>query len=212
MQVLDGIEQGRAAHHHRAGMIGAVAVADIRGRAMEDAGDAVHRHFERIRRDLREHGLDALADRRGAHEHRDRAVAIDLEPRRLLGAGGAAFDEAADGETVMAAVDEPALQLGFRRPAEFGEATVERNLIVAAVDLVFRLERRDGRKRIRHRRRRNEVATAEFDTVDAEIGGHHVEQSLAEEVGLEAARPAIGADRGLVGHPQRRLDPDVGDR
>ena len=74
VEVLDGIEQGRAAHHHRARMIGAVAVADIGGRAVEDAGDAVHRDFERIRRDLGEHGLDALADRRGAHEHRHRAV------------------------------------------------------------------------------------------------------------------------------------------
>ena len=40
----------------------------------------------------------------------------------------------------------------------------------------------------------------------------HVEQPLAEEVGLEAARPAIGADRRLVGHPQRGVDRDVGDR
>ena len=38
---------------------------------------------------------------------------------------------------------------------------------------------------------------------------HHVEQPLAEEIGLEAARPAIGADRGLVGQLQRDVDIDV---
>ena len=40
---------------------------------------------------------------------------------------------------------------------------------------------------------------------------HDVEQPLAEEIGLEASRPAIGADRRLVGHPQRHVELDVGD-
>ena len=137
---------------------------------------------------------------------------IDLEPRRLLGAGRAAFDEAADGEAVMAPVDEPALELRFLRPAEFCEAAVERDPVVAAVDLVLGLERRDGRERIGHGRRRNEVAAPELDAIDAEIGGDHVQQTLAEEIGLEAAGTAIGADRRLVGHPQRGADLDVGDR
>ena len=132
------------------------------------------------------------------------AVGVDLEPRGLLRAGGAAFDEAADREPVMAAVDQPALELRFLRPADFLEAAVERDAVVAAVDFVLRLERRDGRHRIGHRGCRNEIAAAEFDPVDAEIGRHHVDQPLAEKIGLEAARAAIGADRRLVGHPQRR--------
>ncbi len=52
----------RASHHHRARVIGAVAVADVRGRAVKDAADEVHRHFERVGRDLREGGLEPLAD------------------------------------------------------------------------------------------------------------------------------------------------------
>ena len=37
----------------------------------------------------------------------------------------------------------------------------------------------------------------------------HVDQPLAEEIGLEAARPAIGADRRLVGQLQRDVDVDI---
>ncbi len=36
-----------------------------------------------------------------------------------------------------------------------------------------------------------------------------VEQAFAEEIGLEAARPAIGADRRLVGELQRDVDVDI---
>ena len=55
----------------------------------------------------------------------------------------------------------------------------------------------------------DQVLAAELDAVDAEIGGDHVDHPLQEEIGLEAARPAIGADRRLVGHPERRVDLDV---
>ncbi len=47
----------------------------IVGRAVEHAADALHRQFERVGGDLREHGLDALPDRRRADIDRDRAVA-----------------------------------------------------------------------------------------------------------------------------------------
>ena len=175
-----------------------------------NVADALHRDFQRIRRDLGEDGLDPLADRGGADEHRHRAVRVDFEPRGLLRAGGAALDEAADREPVIAAVDQPALQLRLLGPADFCEAAVESDAIVAAVEFVPELEGRDGRDRIRHLGRRNEVAAAEIDAVEAEIGRRHVDEPLAEEIGLEASRPPIGADRGLVGHPQRRFDPDVG--
>ena len=39
---------------------------------------------------------------------------------------------------------------------------------------------------------------------------HHVEQALAEEIGLETAGPAISADWRLVGELQRDVDVDVG--
>ena len=55
----------------------------------------------------------------------------------------------------------------------------------------------------------DQVAPAQIDAVDAEIGRHQVEHSLQEEIRLEAPRPAIGADRRLVGHPEVRVDLDV---
>ena len=40
---------------------------------------------------------------------------------------------------------------------------------------------------------------------------HHVQEPLAKKIGLEAARPAIGADRRLVGELERDVDVDIGD-
>ncbi len=57
----------------------------------------------------------------------------------------------------------------------------------------------------------DEVAAAQFDTVDAQILRRHVDQPLAEEIALEPAGRAIGPDRRLVGGGERRLDMDVGD-
>ena len=56
---------------------------------------------------------------------------------------------------------------------------------------------------------RDQIAAAELDAVDAEIARRHVEQALAKEIGLEPPRPAIGADRRLVGDMQRHVDADV---
>ena len=62
-QLGRGIKYCRPTHHDRARMIGAVAVAHIRGGAVEDAADAIDRDFERIGGDLGESGLQPLADR-----------------------------------------------------------------------------------------------------------------------------------------------------
>ena len=84
-------------------------------------------------------------------------------------------------------------------------------MIVAAVELVRAFERRYGGDPVGHLLARDQVVAAEFDAIDAEILRHHVEEPLAEEVGLEAAGPAIGADRRLVGELQRHVDVDIGD-
>src|SRR5581483_3875054 len=101
-----GVEYRRTAHHHRARVIGAVAVADDAGRAVKDVADALDRHFQRVGSDLRIDRLDALPDRRGPHIDRDGAVVVDLEPRAFLRAGGAAFDEAGHADAVILAVDQ----------------------------------------------------------------------------------------------------------
>ena len=211
MEVFRRIEQRRAAHDDRARMIGAVAVAHIGRRAVMDAADALHRDFQRVGGDLGEHGLHPLADRGRADEHRDRAAGLDLKPRGLLRAGGAALDEATHSQAVIAPVDQPALQLRLVGPAKLGKAAVEHHGIIAAVELVLRLERRNRRHPIGHLGGRNEIAAAELDPVEAKILRYHVEQALAEEIGLEAPRPAVGADGRFVGHPQRRGELDVGD-
>ena len=72
------------------------------------------------------------------------------------------------------------------------------------------LERRDGRDLVRHVGFADEIAAAELDLVDAEIARRHVEQALAEKIGLETARPAIGADRRLVGEQERNVEIDIG--
>ena len=129
---------------------------------------------------------------------------------RFLRTGGAALDEAADGETVIAAVDQLALQLDLVRPVELLQAAIEAS--------------RDSR-RCRTRRLRSvgvmvatlygcSVARSRFLRRNStrsmpRSSRDHVEQPLAEEIGLEPARAAIGADRRLVGHPERRIDRHV---
>ena len=84
-------------------------------------------------------------------------------------------------------------------------------MVVAAVELVLALVRRDGGDRIGHLLPRDQVAAPEVDAIEPEVPRHHVEQPLAEEIGLEAAGPAISADRRLVAQLQRHVDVDIGD-
>src|SRR4029077_17192773 len=119
--------------------------------------------------------------------------------------------EAAHGEAVIAAVDQFAFEFFFLHPAEFGEAAIERDLIITAIQLVLAFERRNGRDLVGHVGFADEIAAAELDLVDAEIARRDVEQALAEKIGLETAWPAIGADRRLVGEQQRYVEIDIGD-
>ena len=148
LQAGRGLDDGRAAHHDRARAVRAVALPHVAGRAVIDAADALHRQFERIGGDLREHRLDALPDRRRADIDRDRAVGLELEPHVLARAGAAALEVATDADAVIAAVDQPALQRRLLAPAEFGEAAVERHAIIAAVGCGLDLERHHPGQRI----------------------------------------------------------------
>src|SRR5262245_8308166 len=110
MKSVRGSKNRRAPHHDGARMVRAVALAQIRRRAVEDT-HPVERHFERVRRDLREHGLQTLSDRRRSDIHGDRTVGFENETRVLLGTPSAALDEASDGATMIAPADEPTLNL-----------------------------------------------------------------------------------------------------
>src|SRR4029450_1994727 len=100
--------------------------------------------------------------------------------------GGAAFDEAADRKAVVAPVHELARELGLFRPLDLLEAAIEGGVVVAAVELVFALEWRDGGDLIWHLPLRHEIAAAELDASKPQILRHHVEQTRADKIGLEA--------------------------
>src|SRR5262249_33650127 len=108
-------------------------------------------------------------------------------------------------------VDQLAGELRLLRPLDLVEAAIERGVVVAAVEFVLALERRDGGDLIRHFLLRHEIAAAELDAVEPAIPRHHVEQAPADETRLETAGPTISADRRLVGELQRDVDVDVGD-
>src|SRR5262249_8372580 len=160
---------------------------------MKDPADALERDFERVGGDLREGGLEPLADGGGADIDRVASVRLEHDARALLRSGGAALDEAAEREAVIASVDQLARELRGLAPVDLGEAAIEGGVVVAAVELVLAFERCDGRDRIRHLALRHEIAAAEFDAIEIQVLRHHVEEPLAEEIGLEATRSAIGA-------------------
>ena len=182
----------------------------IPGRAVIHATDRLYRPFQRDRRDLREHGLHTLADRRRADINRYRPIGLEIESHVLPRAGPAAFQVAPDRNAVEAAVDQASAQLELLQPVKFGEATVQGDLIIATVGFGLRIERHDFGEAVRHLGFRNQVPTPECDLIDAEIAGSHVEQSFAEEIRLETTRPAIGAGGRLVGHNEVNRDMDVG--
>src|SRR6185369_900078 len=127
----------------------------------------------------------------------------------LARTGTATFEIAADRDAVAAAVDQLALQLLLFRPAKILQAAVQRLLVIAGVGLRALIERLYVRERPRHLMLGDQIAAAELDAVDAEIVCRHVETPLAEEIGLEAPRPAISARRRLVGEQQRHLEIEV---
>ena len=202
----------RAAHHHRARAVGAEPLAHIVGRAVKDAGDArPSAGRARRRRSARTPSRRPARPTDEPTIDRDAPVGCERQPRVLARPGRAALDVAADRAAVIAPVDQPALLRRLAGPVELREAAIERCRIVAAVGLGLDVERHHGREPVGHRAFRDQVAPAQLDAVDAEIVRHHVDQPLAEEIGLVAARPAIGADRRLVGDDERDLDADIGD-
>src|SRR5437763_9470842 len=138
-QILRDEHDGGAAHHDAARRKGAEAFLHVVGRAVEHAADAIHRHAERVGRDLREDGLEALAVGRRAGVDGERSIAVQHEPRALARTRRAALDIAADADAVVAAVDQLAAELGLLVPAELRQAALERRAVVAAVALALRV-------------------------------------------------------------------------
>ena len=107
------------------------------------------------------------------------------------------------------AIDQLACELRLFVPSEISEAAVQQLGIVAAVEFVGMVVRRDVGQSERHLRIGHQIAPADLDTIDAQILRHQVDQPLTKKVSFEAAGTAIGTARSLVGHQHRRGDIDV---
>src|SRR5207247_1581800 len=105
----------------------------------------------------------------------------------------------------------PAVGLRAARVVTRLERPAARCRVIAAVVRaggLVRHERADGPRQLR---RRDEVPQPDVGGIEPQVGGHEVEQALAEEIGLEPARPAIRADRRLVGDHRLHLAREVRD-
>src|SRR5258706_7811639 len=169
---------------------------------MVHRADALHRPSKRVRRDLREDGFYALPYRRRTDVDCDRAVGLHHQPHVFLRTGAAAFDVAADTETVITTIDQPSPKLALFRPADFRETTLEGNPVISAVRFTVGTKRQNLGQGAGHLRFGEQIAAAELDAVDPEVLRHKIEHPLAKKIAFETAGPAITRDRRLGGQHQ----------
>ena len=187
---VGGAPDRGAAHIGRARAAVPAADRDQVGVALHEA-DALVRHAEPLGEDLRERRLVPLADRLGAGDQRHGAVRLEADIDILRRRAAGRLDVIGEAEPA-----QPAARLAVAAPrgeagdVGGGERAVERLGKGAAVDAVAE---RVGR---RHRRRRHQVATAQFGAVDAGLLGGAVDQPLddVDHLGIAGtAQHAIGA-------------------
>src|SRR5436190_17559942 len=166
-------------------MVGAVAIAHMAGRAVKNATDTLQRYFECIGSNLRKGGFKPLPDRRRPDEHREVALRLKHDACALLGPGRPALDEAAHGYAVVAAVDQAPLEPRARVPVDLREAAIEGCMVVAAVEFVLALKWGNGGDLIGHLGFCHQIASAQFDAIDAKVGRDDIEQAFAEKIGFE---------------------------
>src|SRR5215470_8376315 len=125
-------------------MVGTIAVADKGSGTVKHPTNALQGHFQRVTGNLRKGRFEPLSHRRGPNIDGECTIGLQYDARGLLGTRGAAFDEAANRKPVIAPTDLLAIELDLFPPADFLQAAVERDLVVAAVELVLVLVGRDG--------------------------------------------------------------------
>src|SRR5258708_25116668 len=104
-------------------MIRTVAIFDMTRRTVKD-GDLLVRVFHRIGGYLRHDCFQSLPYGRRSQIIRERPVGLENQARFLFRPGRATFDEAADGEAVIVAIDQLTSKLAFFIPAELLEASI----------------------------------------------------------------------------------------
>src|SRR4029453_19596029 len=107
------------------------------------------------------------------------AVGFEHQARVLAWAGRAALKIAADRRAAVTAIDQLALHGRLRRPIDFLQAAREGHCVIAAIGFALNPERFDGSEPVRHFGFGYEIAPAELDRIEAELGRRNVAQPLA---------------------------------
>ena len=185
----------------RARPAGAAAKADRIGVALQHP-DLVERQAELFGGELGVGGLVPLARGLRAHQHRQRPRRIEAQFGEFVGRKAGLLDIDGVTEPAVAAARRASAR---RRGKAGGIGGGERVLHVAGeiAAVVDETERR----RIRHRRRRDEIAPAQFGGRDTEAARGEIDQPLERIGRLRPAGAAIGVDRHGVG--EDALDRDM---
>ncbi len=195
----------RAAERRRTRAAGAFADRHLVGVAL-DVMDLIGVDAEPVAEQLLVDGFVPLALGDRARQQGHRAAAVEADFGRFEAAGRGALDRVRDADAAQ-----------FAAPARFGAALLEPGEIGEAerhVEALLELAAivGEGQARFeRHRLGRDHVAPAQFDRVDAELGGGEVDHPLDDIGRLGAAVAAIGPHRvgvridgGHVGIDRRR--------
>ena len=180
--------------------MGTHPVLNAIGTAMNDPHAAVV-DAEGAGTDLRNHGLEALPDRGTTRDHLDRPGEVDRDAHPIGRSEAALLDEAGEAHAHRLALRATRLQIGLQPwPVECIKRLLQQQGVIAGIEDDVVLDRLDT-ARERHLLGAYQVATAQFDRVDAHALRDRIEQSLAHERTLESPRRAISGRRRLVGEP-----------
>ncbi len=162
-------------------------------------GDPFDRKIEVVGADLGQGRLESLAHRGAAGEQIDGVPGMHRDARRLRRPGAAAFHEAGETRAEVAAIVAASAVAPLAIVADRLQQALEQGGIISVVVDGAGLARHQLADVVGQLFGAQKVAPAQLGPVQSKLRRRDVEQALAEEVALEPARAAIGADRGLVG-------------
>ena len=185
--VPGGFVQQRADEPHRAGRMRTAAALHDRGVAGDDL-DALERHVEQIGRDLREHGLVALAARLRAGDEFNFAAAVRMalhgQRDALVGRADRRFDVVRQSD---AAQQRPARLLSLRRSRKPFQSACSSVVFHVAAEIAAVIGEPHGGA-VGELVLADEIAAADLDAVDFQLLGREFKQPLHHEHRLRAGR------------------------
>src|SRR3984893_9151424 len=184
-------------HHGRSAVPRSETFLQFVGRGADDA-DPVDRYLQLIGTDLGKHGFVPLTGTGCTDIDVQGAVKQKLDSRMFLQSASAAFNKRRKTDDVKPAADLAPLDGLLFAPADLPHGVIKTCAEMPGVECGGRLVGDQPTDVERHLCRRNKVAKSNRHWIDPEVGGRHVDQPLAKEVGLDTARPAIRPRGGLV--------------